>query len=101
MESEKYKWAWMTKDTLLYDDCCELLYVYAYNDSSNPATVTIYDGDNTHGDIVVVVYQPATGSEHFSPKEPVYCRSGLYVVLSSEVDGCFVQWRNKSRSVEE
>jgi hypothetical protein len=64
-------------------------------------TATLYDGESTSGDIVVIL-QGAYGygteaqkmeSVPFSPPIPVYCRKGLYVDLGATATRVFVQWR--------
>ena len=96
-ESSKYSWAWITASRQLHLRACELVYVYLYNDSSNMATVTIYDGENAQGDIVAVLWLNVTSSMWFKPAEPIYCRRGLFLALSDDIEGCFVQWRGLGR----
>jgi len=93
MESKEYSWAWVTADRLLTNLECELVWAYLVPSAATTDTV-LYDGVNTTGDPIVTLESAAVTGHKFSPKEPVYCRKGLYVDVGTNVTGVFVQWRN-------
>lgn len=100
-ESKKYSWAYITTSRLLSRGPCDLLFA-GMRPGASGDTVTLYDGENTNGDIVDVLkagtraYTGLTyidASREFKPPQPVYCRRGLYVVLGGSTASVFVQWR--------
>ena len=93
MESTKYKWQWITLDTLLSTGPCELIFAELVPDAAGTATAVIYDGQNTSGDIVISFRGNGGYHTPFKPKKPVYCRKGLYVDITANIRGIFVQWR--------
>lgn len=93
VESKEYSWKWVTADELLSHGACELLCVKFVPDSSATATCTIYDGENTNGDIIVAFRTAQSRQADFKPAKPVYCRRGLYLDSIANVLGVFVQWR--------
>ncbi len=92
-ESKEYSWAWVTADRLLSHGPCELLYAKLVPSSSATATATIYDGENTNGDIIVAFRTATSRQADCRPARPVYCRRGIYVDAIANVLGVFVQWR--------
>lgn len=92
VESKQYSWAWVTADRLLSHGPCELLQAHLVVSGGN-GTVTLYDGENTSGDIILKMQAAAKTGLQFHPKEPIYCRRGLYVGSSASLTGVFVQWR--------
>ena len=92
MESKEYSWRWVTVAQVLSKGPCELVMAHLVVGAANN-TATFYDGENTTGDVVVILQSAARTGAQFHPVEPVYCRKGLYIALSSNVDGVFVQWR--------
>ena len=95
MESEKYSWIWVTKNTLLSTSACELISAHLVPDAAGTSTAIIYNGQNTHGEIIISFRGNGGYHTPFQPPVPVYCRGGLYVVITSNVRGILVQWRNK------
>ena len=93
MGSEEYSWAWVTGDRLLSHGPCELLYALFVPSAAATATATIYDGENTNGDIIVAWRTAESKQAVLSPKAPIYCRRGLYLDSIANVLGVFVQWR--------
>ena len=100
MESTEYSWAWVTEDRLLSHGPCELVYAYL-RPSAVQDTATLYDGENTLGDIVAIMqgaYGYGTSAQKmesvpFSPPVPVYCRKGLFIDLGATDTRVFVLWR--------
>jgi len=100
VESEKYSWKWVTKDTLLSEGPCELVSAHLVPDAAGTSTAIIYNGQDTSGEIVMSFRGNGGYHTPFQPPVPVYCRKGLYVDVTSNVRGILVQWRNESRRVE-
>jgi len=92
VESKAYSWKWVTDDELLSRGACELLFAHLVVSGGN-GTATLYDGENTSGDKIITMQTQAKTGLQFHPKEPIYCRRGLYVGDSSSLTGVFVQWR--------
>lgn len=92
VESKKYSWKWVTADELLSHGACELLYALLDAGAADDF-VTIYNGENTSGDIIAIIRAAAKTSRAFAPKVPVYCRRGLYVDVATTTTKVFVQWR--------
>lgn len=96
MDSRDYSWIHVTASRVLSTGPCELLYAsIAVGASNNKAT--FYNGVGTNNDIVVILEAQTRTSTPFDPPVPVYCHKGLYVSLSSNVDGLFVLWRELSQ----
>ena len=85
-------WSWVTTDRVLCPGPCELLYAYLVVSAASTNT-HLYDGENTTGDKIVTLEAAAVTGHKFNPKEPVYCRKGLYIDVGTSVTGVFVQWR--------
>ena len=96
MDSEIYSWAWVTADRLLSTGPCELLFAYLVVSAASTDT-HLYDGANTSGDKIVTLEAAAATGHPFKPKEPLYCRRGLYVDIGTNVTGVLVQWRELPR----
>lgn len=92
VESKKYSWKWVTASELISHGPCEL--VYARTMSANAESDTfLYDGENATGAVIVEFENGTKNGQVFSPKEPVYCRRGLYFAKGTNTIGIFVQWR--------
>jgi len=61
--------------------------------SAAGADVTLYDGENNTGDLIVTLKSAAVTGHKFKPPVPIYCRKGLYVDIGSNVTGVLVMWR--------
>lgn len=100
MESQEYSWTHVTDDQLLSTGPCELVYAsIAVGSANNKAT--FYNGVGTNNPIVVILQTAARTSVDFNPPKPVYCSKGLYVDLTSNVDGLFVMWRELPKGKED
>lgn len=93
MDSKEYAWKWVTASRQLSPGECELVYAFLVSDGQTTGKAIIYDGENATEDMIVTFESPANNGKAFSPRQPVYCRRGLYVTLSAGV-GIFLQWRN-------
>lgn len=93
MESKNYSWKWVTATELLSHGACDLIYAQAVSDGGEIKDTILYDGENNKGELLINLQKGKVGNIIFSPKAPVYCRRGLYVVIGSSTEGVFVQWR--------
>ena len=55
------------------------------------STVTIYDGHNTSGKVLVILSCVASTKDHLNPREPIPFENGLYVDVGSNVASLLVQ----------
>ena len=92
MESKEYSWAWVTADRLLSHGPCELVYIMLTS-AAAAATSTIYDGENTSGEIIAVLEATTNISQQLHFPKPIYCEHGLYLDIDTNATGCLVQWR--------
>lgn len=93
IDSKELSWKWVTAKTeLLSKMACEICMIALTCDTAN-GNVTIYDGENTNGEIVAVVKGLQNRTVDITVDHHIYCRRGLYVVLSPAVFGVFMQWR--------
>jgi hypothetical protein len=92
VESKEYSWKWVTATGLLSHGACELVYARTMSAGAENSTY-LYDGENTNGTPIVEFEGGVSDGHEFSPKEPVYCRHGLYFVKGTSTVGIFVQWR--------
>ena len=91
-ESRLISRQWVTASALLAEKECELLFAYLVPSAAN-ASVTLYDGENTTGDLIATLKEAAVSGHEFTPPVPIYCRKGLYVDVGSNVTGVLVMWR--------
>jgi len=94
MDSKEYSWKWVIADELLSHGACELVMAHLTVSSGN-GHVALYDGEDTNGKQIIYLVSAAKTGLQFHPKEPVYCRRGLYVGDTSHIEGVFVQWRER------
>ena len=92
MESKEYSWKWITESELLSHGACELLYALLTS-PDDISDCTLYDGENTNGEIIANIESLANRSTEFTPCCPIYCRRGLYVAKGTRMKGILVQWR--------
>lgn len=98
-ESKDYSWKWVTADELLSHGACELVYAQAVSDGGEIKDTILYDGEDTTGKLLINLQQGLKGNVTFAPKEPVYCRRGLYVNIGSSAEGVFIQWRELPQGI--
>lgn len=91
-DSKEFSWEWVTGSLLLHRGPCELVCAYLVPAAATTDTV-LYDGTDTAGRPIVTLKAAAVTGHPFKPPVPAYCRAGLYVSLSSNATGVFVQWR--------
>ena len=92
MESKKYSWKWLTADELLSHGPCELVFAMLTS-ASAAATATLYNGENTTGQVIVVLEATTNISQQIHVPQGIYCERGLYVDVDSNATGILVQWR--------
>jgi len=92
VESKAYSWKWVIADELLSLGPCELTYAHLVV-SSGDGHATLYNGENTTGQKIIIMESATKTGLQFHPREPIYCSVGLYVGDTSHLEGVFVQWR--------
>jgi hypothetical protein len=95
MDSKEISWKWVTADEILSPTACDLLQAHCVPSSAN-GRATLYNGGDTNAEKIVRLTSAAKTGIQFHPKEPVYCRRGLFVGDTSHIEGIFVQWRVRS-----
>lgn len=90
--SKEYSWQYITADTVLCQDPCELVALVSFpSDAGNE--IDIYNGESTSAELVCKITSEVKRTVHITPPIHVYCSSGLYIVLKTNITGAFVQWR--------
>ncbi len=85
-------WTWVRVDQVVSKVPSEL--IYAHLSLRGAGSATIYDGDSTSGNVVVILQDPVGGQAvPLDPPEPILCPRGIYVDVGSHVDGVLVMWR--------
>lgn len=100
-ESIEYSWKWITASELLSKRACELCHILLTSDGTE-SYITIYDGENTKGDVVMIVRALGNRSTTIQLHHHVYCRRGLYIHFPGNTDhvtGVFIQWLEKPLSI--
>lgn len=93
-------WKWVTTTILLSPTPCEVTMI-AITSGASAASVTLYDGHSTSGEVILVLEASATITQQIHLLVPIYCTRGLYVVPDSNATGVFVQWRGRLDKKEE
>ena len=88
---------WVTANELLTTQPCELVYAQAVSNGGEIKDTIIYDGEDAEGEIIINLQRGTIGNVTLSPKEPILCYSGLYIVIGSNTEGVFIEWRNLPR----
>ncbi|GAI87666.1 unnamed protein product, partial [marine sediment metagenome] len=86
---------WITESELLSRSACDLCTI-VITAAKDHATINVYDGENTNGDLVAKLECLANRSQEFKPFAPIYCRRGLYIELVEKYRGVLAQWRLRS-----
>ncbi len=94
-DSKVYSWKWVTAAEILSKSACDLLYIKVMP-SGGTCDVDIYDGENTNGTLIVTMNSEFITNCELLPKEPIYCRRGLYIDDLTAITGVLVQWRVRS-----
>jgi len=86
-----HQWRWVTASALITDKPCVLVFC-ALTASGNTADITLYDGEDTNGDIICVMETTANQTRQVNFAEHIYCKTGLYVGIGSNVTGILIVW---------
>jgi len=96
MDSKEYSWKFLSASELLSRVACDLVYAVQVMKVVDAAAFTdFYNGESILDNVIVILPGSLLLAE-FNPKEPVYCRRGLYVNVTGAIDGVFVLWRERS-----
>jgi hypothetical protein len=91
-DSRQYSRQWLTASALLAEKECELLFAYLLP-TAGTDTVSLYDGENTTGELIATLKSAAVTGHKFKPPVPIYCRKGLYASVSGSITGVLIMWR--------
>lgn len=91
MLNKNVQWAYVTSDRQLAKTPCWLHWAYLVVSAASTDSA-LYDGAGTGGSKIADLKSAAVTGHEFRPKEPVYCRQGLYVDVGTSVSGIFVEW---------
>ena len=94
-DAKEYAWKWVTADELLSKVACDLHQVI-FSGSTKGSHITIYNGENTNGELIGVFEAQASPSLPIKFDPPIYCRRGLYIDVYSYFQGCLVSWRPRA-----
>lgn len=97
-DSKEYSWKWVTASELLSTRPCEICTIIQTCKTTNCRT-HIYDGENTTGRMVMRLEALANRSVAANIHHHIYCRRGLYVELSGDTHGVFIQWLERPQGV--
>src|SRR4030042_1465312 len=82
---------YITESTLLCEGPC-LLVSGAITAIEDFATVTLYDGGGTNGELKAVVGSYYYQTTPYAPPVPIYCAQGLYASVDTNNYGATVQF---------
>lgn len=92
-DSKEYSWKWLTAAELLSLRPCELTYVLLTS-GVGASAITMYNGQDTSGEVIALIECLASRSTEFKPFAPIYCQRGLYAgTFTDNVYGVLIQWR--------
>lgn len=92
-DSEQDSWAWVTASRKLSSGPCELIGAFA-TAAAAVGSATLYNGENTRGELIIILEANTNVTNPFAPAKPIYCRRGLYVAKSANLTGVLVQWKD-------
>jgi len=84
-------WRHITIDSIISESPC-FLFDVAILGTAAACTVTVYDGVDTGGRFVVQLGSVTGQSFLYSPKEPLYCRQGLFIDVDTNLEDCWVHF---------
>lgn len=90
-DAKEYSWKYVTDAEVLCKGACDLLYAKLTPDST-VADVTLYNGEDDTGEVIIKIAAAGLYNNEVSPCVPIYCRRGLYVGTITTGD-VLVQWR--------
>lgn len=92
-DSKEYAWKWITASELLCRSACDLVDAHLVPNAAGTATAIFYDGEDTHGRIIISARVSGITHCDLHPNVPIYCRRGLYIAIITNTRGILVQWR--------
>lgn len=92
IDTKELDWKWVTANEVVSKMACEICMIALTCDGAN-ANVTIYDGEDASGEIIAVVKGLQNRTVDININHHIYCRRGIYLVMSPAVLGVFIQWK--------
>lgn len=91
-DSKDYSWGYFTQSGVIAEGECDLIYA-AVTPRKQDGECTLYRGTSANGTkIVEITFGNETLTE-FSPRKPVHCYNGLYLLVGSNFSGVLIQWK--------
>ena len=97
-DSKEYSWKWITASELLSLRPCEICSV-VQTCKTTPCRTHIHNGVDNTGEMVMRLECLANRSVHFEIHHHIYCERGLYVELSGDTYGIFIQWLERPQGI--
>jgi len=97
-DAKEYSWKWVTASELLCKTPCELCAVIQ-TCKTTPCRTHIFNGEDNTGEMVVRLECLANRSVPAILHHHIYCRRGLYVELSDDTYGIFIQWLERPQGI--
>lgn len=94
MDPKEYDSKYITATELLSPIACELALLIPLA-GGNVGDMSVYDGEDAQGELKLRVKVPTNRSTPFVFNPHLYLRRGLYIVFTSQIDGCLVQWTSR------
>ena len=92
MPNRHAAWDWVTADRILVKSPCELIYALLVP-SAAASDVSLYDGFDSGGKLIVQLKTTLNIFHPFQPPEPILCSQGLFIDVVANVTGLFVMYR--------
>lgn len=93
-DAKEYSWKWVTAAGLLCRTACDFVYA-KFTPTTDVGGVTIRNGEDANGEIIVVLLTAGAYNCECSPRRPIYCRRGLYIDTIT-TGAVLVQWRDRT-----
>ena len=83
---------WVTQSQAVFYGKGLIKHIVLTATSAGVADITLYEGQDDAGKVLVIVKAAADGTRHVSLGQGLPVSSGLYVKLGSNVEGVLVLW---------
>ena len=93
-DAKEYDWKNVAAAELLCPSACDFIYA-KFSPTETAGGVTIRNGENTNGEVLVIMLTAGAYNCEVSPRRPIYCRRGIYVDTIT-TGTLLVQWRPRS-----
>jgi hypothetical protein len=93
MKSKDYSRRFVTSSGKLDDGPCELISAHLVPSGATTSTI-LYNGISASGEKIIALERTTVDNLDFAPPVPVFCPSGLYITVGTNVTGVLVIWRS-------